>query len=377
MPNRFQSAFDGLASLGAGDEPGVRPVILRVLADLFVTRAHHAPVEIAQFEEIACRLVDKADAETCEIVARKLIAHEGAPQRVLEALARVSAGAAIVVLGSNRSVSAHRLAAAAAWGPVDLAAAVAGRADLEPPLVAALSMRPEPAIVLALASNPKAPLSRADLKALAARAREDAALAKAVLARAEPADCAALFLHADATQRLAILTALKREQLGVRSAAQPQSVADPAFLTRLEQAAFAADRPRIALLLAEIFDIRLLAARRIAEDQGGEPLVVALAALSLDAPLMERALIFLEPGQGDSMARFERLRMLAFDLRPALARRLIDACTGRVAPTGGAHRPLVDPSAAPAPGRPAATAARGETRPADRAADRARGAGGA
>ena len=91
MPNRFQSAFDGLASLGAGDEPGVRPVILRVLADLFVTRAHHAPVEIAQFEEIACRLVDKADAETCEIVARKLVAHEGAPQRVLEALARVSA----------------------------------------------------------------------------------------------------------------------------------------------------------------------------------------------------------------------------------------------------------------------------------------------
>lgn len=352
MTPDFESAVAGLASLGSPDDPGARPVILRVLVDLFALKPYHAPAEAARFEEIASRLIDRADPALCAFVARRIAGHPCAPPELLGKLARGSVEAAIAVMELAREVSPARLAAAAAWGPPEVAVAVAGRADLDGSLVAALAMRPEPEIALALARNPEAPLARGDLRALIARARADADLAAALLGRAAAEDAAALFLYADAGQRLAILAAAQRAAiLEAFGGARPPTPRPPCAeaLAALETAALAADAPRFADQLAALKQLDLDAARRLVADAGGEPLAVALAALALEDDLVDRILIFLAPGDGSSVQRYERLRRLALELQPHTAARLLEAFAGGGRPgPRGPHAPLLDGAGAPA-----------------------------
>lgn len=360
MSADFSRAVEGLSSLGSPDDPGVRPVILRVLVDLFALKPYHAPDEVARFEEIASRLIDRAEPEVCAFVARRIADHACAPPELLGKLARASVEAAVAVMGRAREVSPARLAAAAAWGPDEVAAAIAGRGDLDGSLVAALAMRPERTIALALARNAEAPLSQGDLRALAIRARTDADLARAILGRADPALCGPLFLHADGAQRLSIVAATQRAALadqlaGRRSSVPPRPLAAGAAAA-LERAAFARDGAAFAGLLAPLLGLDGEDAGLLIADAGGEPLAVALAALAPETDLADRILIFLAPGEGDSLHRFDRLRRLALDLRPQAARRLIGDFAG--AAPGGArrHAPLLEGTDAPARTAPRARA---------------------
>ncbi len=361
MTPDFSRALEGLTSLGSPEDPGARPVVLRVLVDLFALKPYHAPDEVARFEEIASRLIDRAEPELCAFVAARIADHACAPPELLGKLARASVDAAIAVMGRARDVSPARLAASAAWGPPDVAAAVAGRGDLDESLVAALAMRPEREIALRLAGNAAAPLSQGDLRALAARARGDAELAQAVLGRADPALCGALFLHADAARRLSIVAAAQRaalaDQLAGRRTAPPRRPLETAAAAPLERAAFAGDHAGFADHLAALLGLDGDAASQLVADHGGEPLAVALAALALEADLSDRILIFLAPGDGASLERFDRLRRLALDLRPRAASRLLDEFAGAGRDGGRRrHAPLVEATEAPARPAPRARA---------------------
>ncbi|MBL8589241.1 MAG: DUF2336 domain-containing protein [Methylobacteriaceae bacterium] len=370
----FRSALDSLVSIGSPDDPAARPLVLRVLVDLFAQRPYHAPVEVAQFEEIVSRLVEKADAQTCALVAARLAAHDCAPPELLAKLARLSVDAAVCVMGSAGVVSPARLAAAAAWGPPEVAAAVARRTDLEPALIAALAMRAERDIALALAGNAAAALSPADRRALAARARDDGQLARALLARPDGALCPALFLHADESQRGAIIVAAGRAALGEAAPGRrmrPPQPLDAARAARLEAAALRQDAVALAQLLMDVWPMTTSAATRIVSDPGGEPLAVALAAMALEETLLERILVFLAAGDGASLARYDRLRALALGLRPALALRLVEAFAGLPeSPARPQHRSALDPAPTAGERRPRATVVALERRD-GRAVDRA------
>jgi uncharacterized protein (DUF2336 family) len=305
-----------------------RAAILRQLVDVFALRPYHAPHEVAQFEEMASALAEQTDSETLTAIAATLIEHPCAPVRFLERVARLSEDARVIVYGSSHPVAQARLSAAVAWGSPKLAAAVAGRGDLDATLVAALIARPERDVSLALARNASAPLARGELVTLVARARADADLARALLPRVTGEDAAPLFLHADAPTRIAILAAVMRADLaaGPRPALRLLETDgfDAAFV-----AAARRDLDAVALVLAEALETRAMATRRILDDKTGEAIALLVAALALDEAQRDLLLMFLAPGDGKTVAPYERLARLAAATPQRAARRIVDAIADR------------------------------------------------
>ena len=88
--------LDGLTGLaGLTDRTGVdtRPILLRVLTDLYIQKPSHTPEEERHYIELALRLIDVVDAATCVTVAEKLKSYAGAPEEVLRRLGVASLGA--------------------------------------------------------------------------------------------------------------------------------------------------------------------------------------------------------------------------------------------------------------------------------------------
>lgn len=314
-----------------------REAILRDLVDVYLLRPHHAMSETARFEEIASGLIDHASPALCAEIAARLVDHPRAPTGLLEKLARLSEEAAARVYGSTRPVSHARIAAAATWGPERVAIAVASRIDLDATLVAALAMRPERAIAIALAANPHALLGDHELRALASRAREDDALAAALLPRLKGEEAATLFLQANRDQRNATIAAAMRRDLAA-PLARPACALDAAAIPELQKAAVEADLDRAAAILAGSLGLREAPLVRALGDESGEPIALLLSALSLPTELRERLLVFLAPGWGEGYWRFERLRKLAAACPPATARRLLGAMAGYAAAGGSRER---------------------------------------
>lgn len=84
----MSSLFPGLDSLVGLAQHGVdvKPTLLRVLTDLYVQKPTHAADEERQYVELSLRLIDAVDAATRDIVARRLAAYPGAPEKVLARL---------------------------------------------------------------------------------------------------------------------------------------------------------------------------------------------------------------------------------------------------------------------------------------------------
>ena len=63
----------GLLAIAREEGLDMKPVLLRVLTDLYVATPAHSPDEIAQFREIAGTLIPQVDMETALIIALSLI----------------------------------------------------------------------------------------------------------------------------------------------------------------------------------------------------------------------------------------------------------------------------------------------------------------
>lgn len=327
MPSR-DPARPAAPNFAPETAPRPHATILREVAEVFALRPYHSPGEVAQFEVIASGLADHADADACAQAARILVDHACAPTPLLEKLARLSPSAAAAVFASTRPVSVARLSAAAAWGEAEVAAAVAARGDLDAPLVAALAARPERDVILALARNLAAPIQRHELKALIARARDDAELAEALLPRAEGEDGAPLFLYAGTPLRMQILAAAMRRDLAAGPRPTLRLLDEDGFDAVLAAASRRA-RDQLASLMGDALEIGATQARRLLGDASGEAIALALAALAIDDDPRDLLLMFLAPGDGSGVARYERLSRLAGSVPARSARRIVDAIAGR------------------------------------------------
>jgi len=85
--------LDNLVDLACRDGVEIRPVLLRVLTDLFVQKPSHSAEEEAQYVELALRLIDASDAETRSAVATRLSTYANAPVAVLRRLIELAAAA--------------------------------------------------------------------------------------------------------------------------------------------------------------------------------------------------------------------------------------------------------------------------------------------
>ncbi len=321
------ASLERLVRLGRTPDVDIRPVLLRVLVDMFVRRVHHAPGDLAQFEDMIGRLLDEADAEVRASVAEKLSAHPATPRGLVDRFIAEGGAVAVPAL-ALAAVDGDALVHAAAWGTAAMALAVAGRPDLSAEAVASLIDRPEPEVLLAVAENAAAPVDAPAFRYLVRRARGDEALGRALLGReGHVAERAPLFLLATSEQRAAVILAARREDLGPDTPAPRVTAEDAAALTRLERAILSPDRDGFDSALAAGLNLRLEDAWRLIDDPKGEPLALALAALGASAELAARVFILSGPAIGHSVMAVRSLTALVDGIPRRTASRLVAAMT--------------------------------------------------
>jgi uncharacterized protein (DUF2336 family) len=337
-----------LASLEGQTDPGARRVLLRVATDLFVNDPAPSHDAIARYEEVATPLLRVSDSATRLIVSRKIAPRAATPSSVLNVIVALGGEACLVVL--ERAVAVDRaLLTAAGCGLAAQASAVARRTDLDEPMTRLIAGHSAAAVVLTLARNLTAPMDEATFAKLVRRARDDKALAEALLQRpTAPLDRAGLFLFASSAQRAAMLLAAQRAELGRQpsSAWEPPQDAAP----RLERHALARQPALFIAALADALGCEEADAERIVAEPTGEPLAVALAALGASEHATMRILLLGDAGRIDTK-RLGALTRMKDALNPAAARRIIAALIGADRQERTTSQPVLDPTAAPTPSR--------------------------
>ncbi len=319
-----------MVELGKTPEVNIRPVLLRVLVDLFVRKPHHSPDDLAQFEEISQRLLDEADAETRFIVADKLARHPSIPKALIERFLAERGRMASSVL-EHAALDADTLAASAAWGTPDMAVAVARRTDLTIPISRSLADRPERQVLVALAQNPSAPADRPLVQYLVRRARGDDELSRLLLRRdCVPADLAPLFMLAGTEQRAAIILSAHREDFGPDNRRPRLTEVELQALSRVERSLMTPDQDSFDIALAAALNLPLEDVWRIIDDPKGEPLAIALTAIGAPPEFAARVFILSGPAIGHSVMAVRSLTALVDSLPVRTAGRLISAITGQV-----------------------------------------------
>ena len=101
----LSNPLDSLVDLACRDGVDIRPILLRVLTDLYVQKPVHSREEETQFVELALGLVDAVDTQTRATVAATLAAYPAAPE---------------VVVGKLNTSTSSRAAAGSKTGQDDL-----------------------------------------------------------------------------------------------------------------------------------------------------------------------------------------------------------------------------------------------------------------
>ena len=313
----LRASLERLVRLGRTPDLDIRPVLLRVLVDMFARRLHHTPSDLAQFEDMIGRLLDDADADVRRSVAEKLAGHPATPRRLIDRFLDEGGDVGAVVLG-RAAVDGAALLNAAAWGTAAMALAVAGRPDLTGEIVTSLVDRPEPEVLLAVANNPAAPIGAETFRYLVRRARDDADLGRALLRREGwAAERAPLFLVADSAQRGAIILAARRDDLSPEAPTARLTADETAALERVERAVLDPDREGFDTALAMALNLSVEDAWRLIDDPKGEPLALALAAIGASPELAARVFILSGPAIGHSVMAVRSLTALVESLRSA------------------------------------------------------------
>ena len=342
------SDFPFVASLADSDNPNDRRIWLRVACDHFVATGTADREAIERFADAIVPRIETADLPTVLDAARKLAPCPRVPVRLLAKFQAIGPEVSDIVLEHGAAFGVAELGDAIKRGGRE-ATAVARRADLSARLIGALIALDETEPLVALASNPRARLEGAVLAGLLQRARtladnhDDRRLAVALLERrpVRP-ESAALFLIADPLQRVEILLAAQRAQLGRPPGLPPVA---PEIVNELEIAAVARRPERFVAVLADALDCDPTLAARIAADASGEPLAVAMAALGAPSDVLVRVLIANDLESGETYRRIRALARLNNALNRNAAMAVLAALRGEPL---GRRRPAPAAETAPA-----------------------------
>jgi hypothetical protein len=147
---------------------------------------------------------------------------------------------------------------------------------------------------------------------------------EAVHAQAGPApadELSELFFASSAEERRLILLNLPYALLPPAKPIAPAIARESTH--RLEAAALGHNSELFARELERIFAISRAQARRLYEDQSGEPIVVAAVALGMPATVLQRILLCLGPTISQSVQRVYELALLHEEIEPEAALRLV------------------------------------------------------
>ncbi len=329
MPTDIYARLRELAASADSKPAEMRPILLRVITDLFALHPEHHPQEIRLYEEMAQKLIDDADDAALAVVARKLARCPDAPSSLINRIRARGGAPAREILLSDSKVEWKDLRQIALSGAYDHACAVAARGDLDRELVKILAGRPEREVARALAGNRLAPLSAEERRLLAVRGREDAVLAQALLQREEISlDLLPLYLFADEQQRGKLIGLLRCADLAQAGRCDAAPRLDGGACKRLEAAALRQKRSSFALTLAGIVGCDTISARKIVEDESGDALTLAFLAIGLPREICARIFLIAFPKVALSPERFEANLRLYDTLPRREAARVVSAFTG-------------------------------------------------
>ena len=278
-PEAFAELED-LLDFGSGMD--MRTTLLRVLTHLYLQRPTHTPEDEHYYTELALRLIDAADLPERAALAARLAPYSSAPRAVIQRLARDVIEVAAPILKHSPCLSAGDLEAIADQHGAAHAAVIAARS------LPAASTAP------AAASTDAAPAGACELSEL--------------------------FYAADAAERRLILLNLDYALL-----IPPQRLAaiQRGDIWRLEAAALQHNTETVVSELARSLGVSRAQARRIVNDEMGEPMVVAAKAIELPAEALRRVLLFMTPWAGQSVDRIYELAELYAEISVEAACRLI------------------------------------------------------
>jgi hypothetical protein len=278
-PEAFPELED-LLDLGSGID--LRTSLLRVLTHLYLQRPTHSSEDEHYYTELALRLIDAADISERTALATRLAPYPSAPRAVIKRLARDVIEVAAPILKESPCLTADDLEAIAEQQGADHAA------------------------VIALRSLPAASTAQA------------AAFADA--AQTGACELSELFYAADAAERRLILINLDYALL---IPAQQLAAIQRGDIWRLEAAALQHNTETLVGELGRTLRVSRAQARRIVNDEMGEPMVVAAKAVELPAETLKRVLLFMTPWAGRSVDRIYELAELYTEISVGAACRLI------------------------------------------------------
>jgi uncharacterized protein (DUF2336 family) len=135
---------------------------------------------------------------------------------------------------------------------------------------------------------------------------------------ASPETLSDAFFNAAPAERRLILLNLDYSPVGPAPLQSP-----PGTIAALERSALNRQRDTFAATLERSLSVSARCARRIADDASGEAIVVALKALDVPAPAVQRVLMFLNPAIGQSADIFFLLVRLYDEIDAGVARRMV------------------------------------------------------
>ena len=257
--------LDHLARFGPRAGPDMRPTLLRVLTELYLQKPTHTTDEERHYTELALRLLDAVDAGTRATIAERLARYPSPPMRVI---ARLAGDLPEVAAWAHAPVTRHHL--------------------------------PSPF-------------------ATAERAGKPNSLAPFPVDIASELD--ELFFSANADERRLILLNL---DVIVPFPSERVQLSPAAGLgDRLEAAVLSRNREAFAQQLAQALQISRAQARRLADDDLGEPIVTAAKAVNIGRGVLYRMLLFVNMRIGHSVARVQALAELHHELPKQSAEHMV------------------------------------------------------
>lgn len=276
------AGLEGLIDLDPRGGVDMRPTLLRVLTDLYLQKPAHTPDDQRYYTELALRLIEATDLGARASLATRLAPYPAAPHEVILRLARDEIEIAEPILKHSPCLTAADLATIAEHcGPAH-AAAIAART------------------IPAAAEAPRS----ADGGALPDEASE----------------LTEIFYAADAIERRLILVNL---EYAVFPQPSPVASLDRKDVWRLESAALQHNLEAVMREFERALGISYRQARRLIEDELGEPIVVAAKAMTLPTDVLQRMLLFVNPSVGHSIDRVYQLAELYGEITVDAARRMI------------------------------------------------------
>jgi hypothetical protein len=281
--------FANLESLLDLNQPvgvDMRPTLLRVLTDLYLQRPTHPPEDERYYTELALRLIDATDLPERAALATRLASYPSAPHAVVERLARDVLEVAAPILKHSPCLTPDDLKAIAKHGGMTYAEIIATREPTAAP-------SDEPA---------------------------SSSMAAAAAIDEEASELAELFYAAGAPERRLILLNL---EYALSDAPEPLATLRRTDIWRLESAALQHNLETVVRDFERTLGISRRQARRVINDDLGEPIVVAAKAMTLPADVLQRMLLFMNPRVGQSVDRVYDLSALFTEITVDAARRLV------------------------------------------------------